>query len=78
MMQTCASAAKLRSDRPILPVGTKAKGRTGIPPARTVIYASSQADGRDRNYGGAFSVLRSLGRTQSNAVWYNALPHKSP
>src|SRR5664279_1027431 len=78
MMQSCASAAKLRSGGPILPVGTKAKGHAGIPPPRTVIGASSQADGRDRNCGGAFSVLHSLCRTQNNAVWYNALPHKSP
>src|ERR1039458_7246434 len=27
---------------------------------------------------GAFSVLHSLCRTQNNAVWYNALPHKPP
>src|ERR1035437_4595569 len=52
MMQSCASAAKLRSGGPILPVGTKAKGHAGIPPPRTVIGASSQADGRDRNCGG--------------------------
>jgi hypothetical protein len=78
MMQSCASAAKLRSGGPILPVGTKAKGHAGIPPPRTVIGASSQAGGRDRNCGGAFSVLHSLCRAQNNAVWYNALPHKSP
>ena len=78
MMQSCASAAKLRSGGPILPVGTRAKGHAGIPPHRTVIGASSQADGRDRNCGGAFSVLHSLCRTQNNAVWYNALPHKPP
>ena len=78
MMQSYASAAKLRSGGPILPVGTRAKGHAGIPPPRTVIGASSQADGRDRNCGGAFSVLHSLCRTQNNAVWYNALPHKPP
>ena len=44
MMQSCASAAKLRSGGPILPVGLKAKGRLGIPPARTVIGVPSQAD----------------------------------
>jgi len=37
MMQSCASAAKLRSGGPILPFGMKAKGRLGIPPPRTVI-----------------------------------------
>src|SRR5882672_6069863 len=34
MMQSCASAAKLRSGGPILPFGLKAKGRLGIPPTR--------------------------------------------
>jgi hypothetical protein len=32
MMQSCASAAKLRSGGPILPVGMKAKGLVGVPP----------------------------------------------
>ena len=31
MMQSCASAAKLRSGGPILPIGMKAKGHVGIP-----------------------------------------------
>ena len=35
MMQSCASAAKLRSGGPILPFGVRAKGRLGIPPPRT-------------------------------------------
>jgi len=60
MMQSCASAAKLRSGGPILPVGTKAKGHAGIPPPRTVIGVPSQADGQGRNCRGSFSVLRSL------------------
>jgi len=37
MMQSCASAAKLRSGGPILPIGMKAKGLVGNPPPRTVI-----------------------------------------
>ena len=44
MMQSCASAAKLRSGGPILPFGLKAKGLVGIPPPRTVIGVPSQAD----------------------------------
>src|SRR6516162_6562691 len=36
-MQSCASAAKLRSGGPILPIGMKAKGLAGNPPPRTVI-----------------------------------------
>ena len=49
MMQSCASAAKLRSGGPILPFGIKAKGRLGIPPPRTVIGVPSQAYRQGRN-----------------------------
>ena len=49
MMQSCASAAKLRSGGPILPFGMKAKGPLGIPPPRTVIGVPSQAYGQGRN-----------------------------
>src|ERR1017187_5153915 len=78
MMQSCASAAKLRSGGPILPFGMKAKGRLGIPPPRTVIGVPSQAYGLGRNCRGAFSVLRSLCRTQNDAVRDKALPHEPP
>ncbi len=77
MMQSCASAAKLRSGGPILPVGMKAKGLVGIPPPRTVIGAPSQVRTRPK-LSGAFSVLRSLCRTQNHAVRDNALPHEPP
>src|SRR5258708_18128129 len=50
MMQSCASAAKLRSGGPILPFGMKAKGRLGIPPPRTVIGYPSQGADHGRNY----------------------------
>jgi hypothetical protein len=46
MMQSCASAAKLRSGGPILPFGVRAKRRLGIPPPRTVIGVPSQAYGQ--------------------------------
>ena len=78
MMQSCASAAKLRSGGPILPFGMKAKGPLGIPPPRTVIGVPSQAYGQGRNCRGTFSVLRSLCRTQNDAVRDNALPHEPP
>src|SRR5438132_2132272 len=68
MMQSCASAAKLRSGGPILPFGVRAKGRLGIPPPPPVIGAPSQAYGQAGNCRGAFSVLRSLCRTQNNAI----------
>ena len=78
MMQSCASAAKLRSGGPILPIGMKAKGHVGIPPPRTIIGAPSQANGQDRNCRGNFSILHSLCRTQNDAVRYNALPNEPP
>jgi hypothetical protein len=78
MMQSCASAAKLRSGGPILPFGMKAKGPLGIPPPRTVIGVPAQACGQGRNCRGTFSVLRSLCRTQNDAVRDNALPHEPP
>ena len=78
MMQSCASAAKLRSGGPILPFGMKAKGPLGIPPPRTVIGVPSQAYGQGRNCRGTFSVLRSLCHTQNDAVRDNALPHEPP
>jgi hypothetical protein len=49
MMQSCASAVKLRGGGPILFLGTKAMAQTGTPPPRTVIGDPSQADGLDRN-----------------------------
>ena len=78
MMQSCASAAKLRSGGPILPIGMKAKGHVGIPPPRTIIGAPSQANGQDGNCRGTFSVLHLLCRTQNDAVRYNALPNEPP
>src|SRR5215470_6856568 len=56
-MQSCASAAKLRSGGPILPIGIKAKGLVGNPPPRTVIGIPSQAYKRGRNCRGTLSVL---------------------
>ena len=48
-MQSCASAAKLRSGGPILPIGIKAKGLVGNPQPRTVIGTPSQAYEQGRN-----------------------------
>jgi hypothetical protein len=78
MMQSCASAAKLRSGGPILPIGMKAKGLVGAPPPRTVIGAPSQACGQGRNYRVAFNVLRLLCRTHNDAVRDNTLSHEPP
>ena len=73
-MQSCASAAKLRSGGPILPIGMKAKGLAGNPPPRTVIGIPSPGP----NSQGVLSVLQSLCRTQNDAVQYNALPDEPP
>src|SRR5262245_60026188 len=73
-MQSCASAAKLRSGGPILPIGMKAKGLAGNPPPRTVIGIPS----RGPKQSGFLSVIQSLCRTQNDAVRYNALPHEPP
>jgi hypothetical protein len=50
MMQSCASAAKLRGSGPTLFLGTKAIVSAGTPPPRTVIGDPSQADGLGRNW----------------------------
>jgi hypothetical protein len=57
-MQSCASAAKLRSGGPILPVGTKAKGLAGGPPSRTVTGVPSQAQ---PSCNGVLASLRTVG-----------------
>ena len=55
MMQSCASAAKLRGGGPILHNGVKAVVSPGTPPPRTVIGDPSRACGQARNC----QVLRS-------------------
>ena len=58
MMQSCASAAKLRSGGPILPIGIKAKGQCRGSATSNRHRCPSQAYGQGRNFRGAFSVLR--------------------
>jgi hypothetical protein len=50
-MQSCASAAKLRSGGPILPFGVRAKGLVGNPPPRTVIGAHHKRTNRAETVG---------------------------
>jgi hypothetical protein len=80
MMQSCASAAKLRSGGPILPFGLKPKGSprdlSGFRHLEPL--SASRHERTGRNCRGAFNVLRSLYGTQNNAVWDNALPHEPP
>ena len=78
MMQSCASAAKLRSGGPILPIGMKAKGHVGSSATSNHHRLPSQVYGQGRNCRGSFSILHSLCRTQNDAVRYNALPHEPP
>jgi len=79
MMQSYASAAKLRSGGPILPFGIgKPRKHVGTPPPRTVIGAPSPVDGPGRNCWVSFSDLRSLCRPQNDAVRHHALPHETP
>ena len=49
MMQSYASAAKLRGGGPILPFGMTAMSHLGTPPPRTVVGDPLQADGSGRN-----------------------------
>jgi hypothetical protein len=78
MMQSCASAAKLRSGGPFSLSALKAKETVGTPPPRTVIGDPSPADGPGRNCWVPFSDLRSLCRPQNDAVRHHALAHETP
>jgi len=78
MMQSFASAAKLRSGGPILPFGVKAKGRLGIPPPRTVIGFPSQAVRTRPKLSWCLQRPPLLCRTQNDAIRDNALPHEPP
>ena len=78
MMQSCASAAKLRSGGPILPFGIEAK-ETRRDPATSNRHRRPVTSGRTRpKLLGAFSDLRSLCRPQNDAVRHHALPHETP
>ena len=57
MMQPCASAAKLRSGGPILPLGMTAMSHLGTPPPRTVIGDPVTSGRTEPKLLGAFSVL---------------------
>src|SRR5712664_3560431 len=77
MMQSCASAAKLRSGGPILPFGVESQGNTsGLRHLEPSSATCHQRPGR--NCWVSFSGLRSLCRPQNDAVRYDALPHETP
>jgi len=78
MMQSCASAAKLRSGGPILPSGMKAK-ETPRDPATSNRHRRTVTRGRTGpKLLSTFSVLRSLCGTQNDAFRHIALPHEPP
>jgi hypothetical protein len=67
MMQSCASAAKLRGGGPILCYGVISMQCIGSPPPRTVIGYRHKLDG-----------LGLLRRAQNDAVRHHALSHEPP
>jgi hypothetical protein len=79
MMQSYASAAKLRSGGPILLFGIgEPRKHAGTPAPRTVIGDPAPADGPGRNCWVPFGDLRSLCRPQNDAVRHHTLPHETP
>jgi hypothetical protein len=78
MMQSCASAAKLRSGGPILPFGIESQGNTSGP---RHLEPSSAVRHKRTDFAeivGCFSDLHSLCGTQNDTIWHNALPHEPP
>ena len=78
MMQSCASAAKLRSGGPILPLGVKAKGRlrdtaTSNRHRRPVTSVRTRP-----KLSWCLQRPPLLCRTQNDAIRDNALPHEPP
>ena len=78
MMQSCASAAKLRGGGPILHFGIEAK-ETRRDPATSNRHRRPVTSGRTGpKLLVSFSNLRSLCRPQNDAIRYHALPHEAP
>jgi hypothetical protein len=77
MMQSYASAAKLRSGGPILRFGIESQGNTSglrhLEPSSATCH-----QGLGRNCWVPFSDVRSLCRPQNDAVRYHALLHEAP
>ncbi len=78
MMQSYASAAKLRSGGPILPFGIESQGNTSGLRHLEPSSAPRHQDGPGRNCWVSFSDLSSLCRPQDHAVGHHALPHETP
>jgi hypothetical protein len=80
MMQSYASAAKLRGGWPILFLGTKAIAQAGTQPPRTVINdpSSGRTNLVSPKLSGDFRDHRSLRGAQNDAIWHDAFMHQSP
>src|SRR5262245_13360795 len=79
MMQSCASAAKLRGGRPILCGGIKAMPGYGTPPPRTVIGDLSQrADRAETVMSVPSRDLPSLCGTEDDALGHHAIAREVP
>ena len=77
MMQSCASAAKLRGGGPILFLGTKPWFEPG--PRHLEPSSATRHSGRTGpKLSIIFSNLRSLRRAQTDAIWHHALSHQPP
>jgi hypothetical protein len=81
MMQSCASAARLRGAGPFSPAAWKAMGGGGSPPPR-IILASHRAEADERRTcifaPMLFRPIRSYGRSHDGAGRYLACCHVSP
>jgi hypothetical protein len=78
MMQSYASAAKLRSGGPILPFGMESQGNSSGLRHLEPSSATRHQDGPGRNCWVSFSDLGSLCRPQDDAVGHHTLPHETP
>ena len=81
MMQSCASAARLRGAGPFSPAAWKAMGGGGSPPPR-IILASHRTEADERRTcilaPMLFRPIRSYGRSHDGAGRYLACCHVSP
>src|SRR3974390_1180322 len=77
----CSHSHRQRSSEaedPFFQSARKPRGTAGIPPPRTVIGSHHKRTDKAETVAVPFNVLRSLCRTQNDAVWHHALPHELP
>src|SRR5882757_5324447 len=78
MMQSCASAAKLRGGGPILFLGRKAMVWSRDPATSNRHRRPVISVRVGPKLSGVFGDLRSLRRAQNDAIWHHAVSHKPP